>query len=256
MGMSVGTAIRNPRTFVSGKWNTFWTVLTDPAEFYEELSVSDRIRRELMALFVVGLAAAAGGYFVARTIMSNFYTGTAPVGGSGATYGVSNDVGIQIWGYGYRGLIGIFVLWVAFGTVAYVLSWLYSDRGSYFGMLKVTAWAMIPLIIGNVIKSITYVVAAWDAWDAETLEVTEGDLVRSAEEVTAFLWEQILGQPVALGGIVVAALFIFWTAYIASYGIADVRDIPREDALKVAAVPTVGYFAYVVYRAATFAGVL
>lgn len=254
--MSVSTAIRNPRGFVSGKWRLLKILLSNPERFYEERGTSDRLWNELLVLLFVGLASSAGGLFVAQTVMSNFYTGNAPIGGSDAQYGVSSDVGIQMWGYSLRGVVGVFVLWIAFTTVLYLVSWLYSDYGSYFAMAKNTAWALVPLFVGNLIKSLGYVAAAWNAWDDGTIEVAEGDLVQSADDLVAFLVTQVLSEPAALVGIAVSALFVGWCGYIAAYGVADVRDIPVSDALRVAAVPTVVYAGYVLYQVVSLAGIL
>lgn len=254
--MSVGTAIRNPRTFVVGKWSTFKTILFDPERFHEELSASDRLWTEILVVILVGAAGTVGSYFMARTIMSNFYTGSAPIEGSDAEWGISGDVGIQIWGYSLRGIVGALVLWLFLAVALYVVSWLYSNRGSFFGLLKHTAWSLVPLFIGNLIKSVAFVIASWNAWDSGTLEVTDGDLINSAEEVRAFLYGQILDEPAAIVGTLVGALFIFWTAYIAAYGVSEVRDIPVEDAYKVAAVPAVLYLLYIVYQVLGLTGVL
>ena len=255
MRMSVGTAIRNPQGFVAGKWRTLRMLLTDPERFYEEKGSSDRIWSEIQVLLLVGLAGTAGSYFVAREIMSNLYTGTIAVG-SDAQYGVSSDVGLQVWGFAIRGLVGIFLLWIAFSAVLYVTSWLYSEYGSFFGIAKNTAWAFVPLFIGNLLKSITYVIASWNAWESGTVEVSEGDLVQGAQDVVALLYGQILDEPVAMAGVVISLVFIAWCGHIAAYGVADVRDIPVSTARTVAAIPTVGYLVYVLYDLATVAGVL
>jgi hypothetical protein len=112
------------------------------------------------------------------------------------------------------------------------------------------------MFIGNLLKSVAFVVAAWNAWDSGTIEVSEGELIQSAEEVRAFLYGQILDEPAAIIGTVLGALFIVWTAYIAAYGVSEVRDIPVDDAYRVAAVPAVVYILYTVYNVLGLTGVL
>ncbi|MFB6150659.1 MAG: Yip1 family protein [Haloarculaceae archaeon] len=256
--MSVGTAIRNPRAFVAGKWTVFKLILTDPERFYDELSASDRLWTEIAVLFVIGLTGVAGGYFVARELMSNIGTGTATVANGDVAVRVSGDTGLQIWGYGLRSLIGIFVLWVGFATVLYALSWLYSSRGSFFAMVKATAWALVPLFIGNLLKSIGFVIAAWNAWDSNKIQITEEvsrQLDFGGQEAARALYTQIYEEPVALVGIVIAGLTFAWCGYVAAYGVAKVRDIPVSDAYKVVAVPTALYVGYVIYQAITFVGI-
>jgi hypothetical protein len=115
---------------------------------------------------------------------------------------------------------------------------------------------MVPMVIGNLIKSVGLVVASWEAWESGTIEVTEGELVQAAEEVVAFLYGQVMDEPVAIAAIVVGGLFFVWTGWVASYGVAKVRAMDHGDALKAVAVPTVLYVGYVVYEAVSLAGVL
>lgn len=250
--MSVGTAVRNPRAFVGTKWTALKVLFTDPERYFEDRPSSGSLRSEITVLVIVGLAGTAGMYYAASTIMSNFYTGNPPASGAEDMMGISGDVGIQIYGYAFRGLVGIFLLWIGFATALYAVSWLYTERGSYFGVLKQTAMALVPMFFANLVKSVGVAVAAFGA----DIEATEQDLIQSTGAIVDFLYGQILGEPVALAGMALSIVFIGYSGYLSAYAIAAVREIPIADAYKVAAVPTALYVLWVLRDIARFAGVL
>jgi hypothetical protein len=253
--MSVATAIRNPRSFVAGKWYTTKTVLFDPETFFADLDTSARLWDEILVVAIVGLAGAVGSYFAGQQIMSNISAGPQ-IGEVEGGLGVSGDVALQIQAFALQPLVGAILLWLALATALYGVSWLYSNRGGYYEFVKHSAWALVPMFIGNVIKSIALVATSYNAWDRGVIEATQSDMIQTAEQVRAFLWTQILGEPIALAGIVIAALFFAWSGYIASFAVAKVRDIPQENAYQVAGVAVVGYLLWVVYDILGIVGVL
>lgn len=241
--MSVSTAVRNPRTFVGNKWRRFKTLLVDPEAFYERNPDSDRLWNEILVVFLIGITGTVGMYYVSDAIMTAF---------AESPLDTPSDVGLQVQMYALRPLIEAFVVWFGFSIAFYAISWLYSGRGSLFGMTKKTAWSLVPLFFANLLYSAGLLAAGWNV----DIEVTRSMLTQTNAEVRAELFEQVTAEPAAIAGLAVGVVFIVWSAYIAAYAVADVREIPIVDAYKVAAVPPLLYLLYRLNLALSLAGVL
>lgn len=255
--MSVSAAVRNPRAFVGGKWNRFKLLLLNPEQFFEEKTTSDRIWNEIIVLLIIGLTGAAGMLYVGQELMTHFATSAVDQGPDQVQ--ISGERGLRIQVYPVRSIIGAYVLWAFFTVGYYALSWLYSDRGSFFRSAKVTAWTMVPIFFTNLVKSIGAVVVINTQTIVESppSQTIVDEVKRGADgEAASYLYGLVLEEPIMLGALAVGILFFIWSGYIAAYAIADLRDIPVSDAYKAVAAPVALYALWSVYELLGHAGVL
>jgi len=254
--MSVSAAVRNPRAFVGGKYNRLKVLLFDPGRFYDEKPRTDRIWNEVFVLLFVGLAGFAGTFYVTQQIMSHFVTSGVDQGPE--QFLISGDKAIQIWAYGARAVVGIYVLWVGFSLAYYALSWLYSDQGSFFQTAQYTAWTLVPLFFYNIVKTIAmvYLAVTSEVIDPQDLDINGQVTTAPAEDATAFLFRQVFEEPAILGAMAIGIVFVLWSGYIASYAVSELRDIPLGDARKAVAAPVVVYVLWLINEILGYAGVL
>jgi hypothetical protein len=238
--MGVSNAVRNPGSYISRTLGLYRTLLTDPERFYDEYIGSRRVKSEFALVLVAGLIGLVGNYVMLQELIFEFEAFDSVV--------INDQVRFQLQQRVIEPLIGAFLLWIWFGVGMYYVAWLYTTIGTTYVTMKRTAWALLPILIGNVIHT------AAMAYASTTLDVTEEDITITtslADEVSAFVWSQASGETVVLAATAVGIVFALWTGYIGAYAIKDVRDLTTSEAYKVAAVPTVGYVLYIAYSVFT-----
>lgn len=239
--MSVSQAVRNPLSYLGRKLRMYRALLFDPGEFYDDLG-SSGLRTEVLVVLVVGAIGIVGPVYAARVLLDAFGSGDI-------TGGLSSTVTSQLWGNAVSPLLGALLLWIGFTVVLYLVSWLYSAAGGLFSIAKATAWALVPMALANLALTVAFAVTTYgfDTDDPPTLPST----ATTTEQVAA-IWGQIAEETLVVGAVAVGAVVVLWTGYISAHGVADARDLTSAEGYRVAAVPTVGYAAYVVLSIAGF----
>lgn len=239
--MSVANAIRNPRTYLSGVWWTYRTVLFDPDSFFDELA-SRGFRKEVLLVLVVGVVGYVGPYLAADHLLSAFRVGPAV---DMQKPPIRTEVALQVQGRALQYFLLTVVVWVVGGILLYLVSWLYSERSDLRHTLKNTAWGVLPLVATNAIQTIAFFMAF------QEVNVTSNDpniwfrteVQGSASQVSEAIWSQVVDEPIVLGATVVGSVFIVWCWYIWAYGIIDVRQLERRTGFLVATAPALVYVA-------------
>jgi|GEM_PF-1032512 len=255
--MSVSGAVRNPRAFVGGKWNRFKLLLLDPEQFFEEKPSTPKLWNEILVLVFIGLVGAAGTLYVGQQFMEHFVT--ASIDKTPDTRVIPGQQGLRIQVYPLRSVVGMFVLWGFFSLSYYVLSWLYSDQGSFFQIVKATAWTLVPIVFTNLVKSIGAVVTATmeTLIEDDELDGIAAEVSRSSEgEGADLLFGLLFEEPVMLGALAIGVVFYAWCGYVGAYAVANARQIPVSDAYKVVAVPIILYSLWWLQMVLGHAGVL
>ena len=231
--MGVSQAVRNPRSFVVRTGRLYRTLLFDPRTFYDDYVGSAGLTRELLLLAVIGAVGLLGNYYAIGELTTAF---------TEAGVVISQDANYLLWQTMLAPLVGAFLLWIGLAVTLYAVSWLYSEVGKIYLVLKWSAWALLPMLFANLIHTIAVVVTVMgvDIQDALPVQTT------IPEEKVALIWSQVGGEPLVIGATLVAIPFFLWSAYIVTYAIADVRDLELSEAYRVAAVPAIGYSLYVV----------
>lgn len=238
--MGISQAVRNPGTYVSRTVSFYWTLLTDPRRFYDDMIGSRGITREVLFVLVVGLIGTVGNYFVLQTLR--------PLAEDEGVQ-LAGDATFALWRMVLGPVIGAVALWVVLTTALYALGWLYSSIGEYFHLLKRAAWALVPLAIANLIYAATALFVAFTL-TADDVGPYESTPVQAAETADMVWMEAAAELPMVIGA-AVAVVFVAWAGYIAAHAVVDVRDLELSEAYRVAAVPTVAYALYVLYGAFT-----
>lgn len=230
--MGVSDAVRNPRSYVGDKRRFYRDALFAPGRFYGEHVGSRGLLREILLVAVVGIVGTAGTMFAVRTLREEY---------AGA---LTFDVEMLLWGEAFAPLVGAFLLWIGFALALYLVSWLYSTAGGLYGLLKNTAWSLLPLLVANLLLTVAF------AFVTVTADFESADGVGAHPETRfEFMWEQLYHEPLVLGAYAVSIVFVAWCGYIAAPGVAEVRDLEMEEAYRVVAVPVVAYALYVAYTA-------
>ncbi|WP_436928982.1 YIP1 family protein [Halosimplex halobium] len=238
--MGVSNAVRNPGSYISRTLGLYRALLTDPERFYDEYIGTRRVKSEFALVLVTGLVGLVGNYLMLQELIFQFEGFQSVV--------INQQVRFQLQQRVIEPLLGAFLLWIWFGIGMYYVAWLYTTIGTTYVTMKRTAWALFPVLIGNIIHT------AAMAYASTTLEVTEDDITITtsiADEVSSFVWSQASGETVVLAATAVGIVFALWTGYIGAYAIKDVRDLTTSEAYKVAAVPTGGYVLYIAYSVVT-----
>lgn len=237
--MALSRAVRQPRSFLSATVDLYRALLTDPERFYDDLIGTHGITREILLVLVLGAVGLAGNLYALTRVQAAFDALEVPI---------SQDASFALWESAAAPLLGMVGLWIGLATALYVVSWLYSGLGEYFILLKRSAWALVPLVFANLLHSVAIAFAALSL-DPATIDASA--VPRPADQRAAFVWEQVAGEPVVAAAVLVGVVFVAWAGYIAAYAVRDVRSLQIDEALRVAAVPTVAYALYVLYQGAT-----
>lgn len=237
--MSVTQAVRNPRGYILRTIGLYRALLFDPQRFYDEYLGSRGLKVEIVLMAFIGLIGFAGNYYARSRIDEVF---------RGAGFGINSDVNFQLWGNALEPLVGIFALWVGLTLALYAVGWLYSTVGQFYELLKRTAWALVPLVVFNALHSAAM---AYSAFQLEESDVEDMEIPRAPDMRADEMWSAVAGEIFVVATVVVGVVFVLWAGYIAAYSVADVRDLPMDEAYKVAAVPTVAFALYLLYDAVT-----
>lgn len=198
---------------------------TDPDGFMERKVGQAHIRFEVLIVLLVGAMSVPGVLFVVLEILE--------VQGSA-------EMRIAAAGRVLRPLVIMLILWVAYTVILHFLSAHYGGRNPPSQVLKGAAWALIPVGIGNLVKSGALFLVFRDA-DVEQ----RMDGVDPAERMAA-VFESSMNEPVMIAATVVFAATILLTGYLLMLVVRHAKGLDRDQAIRIAAVPVVLHLLVVV----------
>lgn len=228
--MGVAEAVRNPRAYTVEMVQMYRALLFDPGRFYDEFLGERGLRNEILVVAFVGLVGSIGSLYAVVMVRGEF--DTSAIGGD-----LPRGVSMQLYRVGIGALLGAFVLWIVFTLLMYTISWVYSEEGGIYPLLKNTAWALVPLTLTNAILSVGYVLAAMDAEINTDLNQAGGTTARRF----AHVWEPIAHDTMVVGARAAGLVFVIWVGYIAAHAVADVRDLEARKAYVVAGITMLVY---------------
>jgi len=195
-------------------------LVTDPQSFFKGKAQDRSIVLELIIVLAVGAIGSAGSYYFAQRVFE-----LAPTGG------FSN---FQAMGIVLDPLFGIVAFWIGGAAAIHFMSSFYNGRGPIRRLLKLTAWAMVPIAVGNAVRSavvyLTYSGVASDILEGETV----GDFTAQANA----LRNAVSNDALMAVSMVVLILSVVASWYLLSYAVATAKQMDVGDARKVAAVPS------------------
>lgn len=192
---------------------------------------------EVVVVFLSGALGALGfGYFwfAARDALAN----------------VSTSMGYQFIGEVATPILLLFGVWLFYTIVAHVLAGHFRGRGPISRLFRTAAWALVPIGIWNLIRSGVIVYLFYDA----DLPANPDGL--GASEQLDTLLAVGLESPIYAATLVLGAIFAVWSGYLLSVGVERAKGISRDDARKVAAVPSGIFALYLLWNALQWGGVL
>ena len=195
-------------------------LVTDPQAFFSGKAQDRSVVLELFIVLVVGALGSVGSYYFSQRVFD-----LAPTGGFST---------FQAMGIVLDPVIGIFIFWIGGAGAAHFLSGLYNGRGPIRRLLKLTAWAMVPLAVGNIVRSAVIYLTYNDVPSTIIEDEAVGDFTTQANA----LRDAVSNDALSAVAMVVLILSVIASWHLLSYAIATAKQIDVADARKVAAVPS------------------
>lgn len=204
-------------------------LITDPDSFMERKVRGHQLRWEFALLLVVGGLGIPGAAFVAQSLLDNVSQG-------------GEFLRFQLIGFVLEPVVGIFLVWQGYAVVTHVISsHVYTGRGSLKRLLKSSAWALIPIGVGNLARTL----AIYSAFRGESLpDNPEGTtLTEQFQSVIAVG----MNKPEVTAATVVLIITVLYSGYLLSFAVKHSKNVPEDEARKAAAVPALGFALYLAW---------
>lgn len=203
-------------------------LVTDTDAFMERKMRGRRIRWEFVLLLVIGGLGAPGIVYVAQSILQEV--------------GETEMLQFHLIGFAAEPIIGIFLVWLVYAVTAHVVAArAFGGRGPLRRLLKNSAWALVPIGVGNLARTI----AIYFAFQGESLQDDPG--TGTAVEQFKSLQEATLDKPEVVVGTLVLVGTVLVSGYLLSIAIEHSKDVSEADARKAAAVPVGAFVLYLVW---------
>jgi hypothetical protein len=191
-------------------------LVTDPEEFLRRQVDSATIRWEVALVLLVGSLSLPGIYRI-----------------STLTEGVvdSETFTFAFAGRMARPLVIVMLLWVGYSLAFHVLANRFRGRGPPGRLLRGTAWALLPLGLGNLVRSAAMVLVS------SGLNVEAVMTGRSASEQLGSVLDAVVSEPIVVATTVLFLLLLVWSGYLMTYVVQVGKDVDRRTAVKVVVVP-------------------
>jgi hypothetical protein len=191
-------------------------LLTDPESFLERKVNEAGIRFEILLVLLVGGLSAPGVWYVTRGVTA---------------VEESDQMQIVATGAVLRPFVVVVVLWFAYALFVHFAASRYRGRGPPGPVLKATAWAMVPLGLGNAVQSVAFLLAFRSADVASRIEGYD-----EAEKMQA-VFDSSMSDPIVLAGVAVFAATVVWTGYLLTFVVRFAKTVDVTHARRIAAVP-------------------
>lgn len=208
-------------------------LVTDPGAYMERKVRGRTIWLEVLVVLVSGLLGSAGLVFLVRLVLS-------------LTEELTGYSNFQAIGFAIEPVLGIFAFWFGAAVVMHFVAGHYNSRGPIRRLLKASAWAMVPIGLGNLVRSVAIVIAYRNVGqDDVTLEPG------SFDAHVAVLQDLHMDGPIVLLGTLVLLATVVWSGYLLSFAVeAAKQNLSEADARKTAAVPTAILLLYLLWALA------
>jgi len=209
-------------------------IVRSPERFMERKIGQPNLRWELLVLLAVGAIGALGSAYVGLEVV-----------------GATNDdaVNLPVAGKVIEPVVGVFVLWVAYAVSLHFIGNALGGRGPARQLLKTVPWALIPVGIGNLLRTgATYLVyqgidvAA--AMSESRLAPVEGAYGAGT------------GESLYVLATVLLILTALWSGYLMLLAVQQAKDLTREQAVRAVAVPVAVHVLVLVRELLAGVGVL
>lgn len=208
-------------------------LVVQPDGYMDRKVGQPKIRREIITVLMIGILGSLGLFYVGEQIINEAAAETATF----------NVIGVVL-----GPVIGALVLWIGYSVALHVIALQFNGRGPIRRVFKLSAWALIPIGIGNLIKSIALYLVYQDIDVAEIL----ADLPRGPTDTVLAAGME---EPIYIAAVIISILLILWTGYLLIFAVQNAKNVSRDVALKVVAVPVAIHVLYVVWNLAQLLGI-
>ncbi|MDV2481024.1 YIP1 family protein [Methanoculleus sp. Wushi-C6] len=212
----------------------FLRVLLNPGRFFEaRMQEEPSLKVPALIALVIGVIGA-----VSAALVANMFIGFLPA--EAQIFGLIGVILAAVFG-----VIGGFVMWIAFGIVFYLISMAFKGKGSFKRTLEVTGYGFLPQVFGGIIGAF---------FSYQLISKITIPVATSPEQIAEFsesIASALVADPLAQIAGLVGILFMIWSANIWVFGMKYARSLSTRDAALTVGIP-VGL--YILYSLTTLAG--
>lgn len=125
----------------------------------------------------------------------------------------------------------VFGVWLLYTVATHFLANFSGGRGPVSRLFRVAGWAVVPIGIWLLLRSIVVVVLFSD------VDIPASPDGISPQVQVQNVMEMGLESPAYFATFVVGILFVVWSWHLLAVGVAKAKDVPLDDARKIAAGP-------------------
>jgi len=211
-----------------------YQLVRSPGEFMEQKAGQPKIRTEVLTVLLVGFLGSLGAIYVTQEALAFTDSDTAQI----------TAIGLAL-----EPIFGAVVLWIGYTLGLHALARYFDGRGVLRRLLKTTAWALIPLGVGNLLRSgAVYVLYQGIDIAAVVEEGSDGGAVEAVAQAGA-------GEPLYLVGQILLLLGVLGSGYLMVYAVQTAKDLDRKPAIRAVAVPLSVHVLYLLWTTVQAVGI-
>lgn len=191
-------------------------LITGPSAYMQRKTGEPSIKWELLTLFIIGALSVPGIYLITQEVLAETE---------------SDEMRFVVAGWIIRPILIIFGLWIAYSIVLHFLSRHYNGRGPIRDLFKGIAWALVPLGLANLVQTAALYFAFTDVTVTQELEG-----IGPSEQMDS-LMQTLVNDPFVMASTLVIIGALLWSGYLMSFVVEHAKNVSREDARKIVAVP-------------------
>lgn len=203
-------------------------LIGDPGAFMERKVGEAHIRVEILIVLLVGALSSPGILYVMLLALEQSETAQMRFAATGQVI---------------RPLVYILVLWAVYSLACHFIASHYRGRGAPRRLFKGIAWAFLPIGLGNLVKSAALYLVYRDESPEEITEMMSGFM--TSEQVDS-LFASGMSDPIMIAALVIFAGTVLWSGYLMTFAVAEAKNIDRDKAIRVVAIPILLHLVLVV----------
>lgn len=201
-------------------------LIFSPDAFMSNKVGQAKIRREILLVLFVGALSVPGLLYVSLGVLD-------------AQEGA--EIRFVVIGQLLRPVLIALLLWVGYSLVFHFGAAHFRGRGAPSRVLKGTAWAMVPIGLGNLAQSIAFYVIFRDA------DISEYLVGLDARQRMTALMETTMGEPAMIVATLILLGTVLWAGYLMVSVVQHAKHVSRDEAIKVVFVPVALHVAVILW---------
>lgn len=214
------SALSRPVSVVRQSIRGLSELVFDPGSFIERQVTSRGIRVEIGIVVLVGVLNAAGLVVVGQNVNQLLED--------------SAQMNFVIAGQVMGPIIAAFMLWFLHSAAFHFIARFFRGRGGISLLLKGVAWALFPLGIAGLIRSIA-IVFVYEGIDL--LNALESADSTDPQEEFAALLQTGFEDPILIATSVLMLLAVAWSGYLMVFAVQHGKNVDRSSAMRIVAAP-------------------